>query len=141
LDDEFNNNIYSLRVITFLFYARYLNYVGKVDLKRVKTKVLREKILLSNIKYYTKHDNNLTNNSRIILLRCQIARLPKKQRILVKFMLLPIVIVFRNIRIIALYLHSNIYYMLLSLQQFDALKFKLLIDCESSLLEFFILKS
>ncbi len=56
-------------------------------------------------------------------------------------MLLPIVIVFRNIRIIALYLHSNIYYMLLSLQQFDALKFKLLIDCESSLLEFFILKS
>jgi len=130
-----------LQIIAFLSYARYLNYIEKINLKKVKTKILKKKILLLNIKYYTKYNNNLANNSRIILLRCQIARLLKKQKTLVKFVLLSIIIVFCNIYIIALYLYSNIYYILLSLQQFDILKFKLLTNCKSSLLEFFILKN
>lgn len=67
--------------------------------------MLKRKILLQNTRYYTKHVNLITNNSKINLMCCRLTKLLKNQKIIVIFAFLLIILIFHNVDTIAFYLY------------------------------------
>lgn len=95
-------------LISFLALTSFCKILRIQSYKKINFEMLKRKILLQNIRYYTKHANLIAENSKIDILYCQFAKLLENQKTIVVFAFLPVIVVFHNISTTAFYLYYDL---------------------------------